>query len=152
MITKMKAVAFHSSVRLRLTAAGFLKNKDNLVIGVKCQAKVVKNRLGPPHRKCDFEIYFDSGIDNKASVIKTLKDREIIKGSGAWYSFVIEETGEEIKFQAKEYAKLIADRPEIDKMLYDKLCKAVIMTYKDNNNITRLDDDVSVDPSLEGLD
>ena len=62
-----KAIPFHASVRLRLKNTGMIKAKINgveQVVGSKTEVQVVKNRMGPPHRKVNYDIYYDSGIDN----------------------------------------------------------------------------------------
>ena len=62
-----KAIAFHASCRLRLKQMGKLKSKVggvDQVVGIKTRAQVIKNRMGPPLRSVDYDIYFDRGIDN----------------------------------------------------------------------------------------
>jgi RecA/RadA recombinase len=59
-----KAIAFHSSVRLRLKSVGQIKlaksaDKPEAVVGITTRAQVVKNRMGPPLRTVDYDIYFD---------------------------------------------------------------------------------------------
>ncbi len=68
-----KAIAFHSSVRLRLSPAGMIKadvfgNGGKEVVGIQTIAKVVKNRMGPPLRTVEYPIYFDRGIDDDFSL------------------------------------------------------------------------------------
>jgi recombination protein RecA len=125
-----KAIAFHASTRIRLSLTGKIKNNDGDVIGVKVKAALEKNRLGPPHRTAEFEIYFDRGIDDYSAWIKVLKDHKIIKQSGAWYTYIDETTGEEIKFQSKDFPNFIDVDPERKELLYDKMCEALIMRYQ----------------------
>ena len=56
-------------------------------IGIKTQAQVVKNRMGPPLRKAEFEIYFDSGIDNFGGWLKVMKAQKLVSAGGAWYTY-----------------------------------------------------------------
>ena len=79
-----KALAYHCSVRVRLNNAGKLK-KGEEIIGNECKAVVVKNRMGPPQRTANFDIYFDSGIADYSSWIKVLKDNGLVKQAGAYY-------------------------------------------------------------------
>jgi recombination protein RecA len=125
-----KAIAFHASTRIRLSLTGKIKNTEGDVIGVKVKAVLEKNRLGPPHRTAEFEIYFNRGIDDYSAWIKVLKDHKIIKQSGAWYTYIDETTGEEIKFQSKDFPNFIDVDPERKELLYDKMCQALIMRYQ----------------------
>jgi recombination protein RecA len=141
-----KAIAFHASTRLRLSLSGKITNNDGDVIGVKVKANVVKNRLGPPHRTADFEIYFDRGIDDYSAWLKVLKDNKIIKQAGAWYSFNDPTTGEEVKFQSKDFPNFLDVDPERKEYLYDRICEALIMKYQsefdpDNINIMSATED-----------
>jgi len=129
------ALKFHASVRLRLKAMGQIKAKDPVTgvertIGIKTQAQVIKNRCGPPLRKAEFDIYFDSGIDDIGGWLQVLKDYKIVKTGGAWYTLVDENTGEEIKFLSKDFEKLMHDRPDLKKYVYDKICSVLITPYQ----------------------
>lgn len=123
-----KALAFHSSVRLRLKNMGQLKVADRIV-GIKVRAQVIKNRMGPPLRHADFEIYFDRGIDNFNGWLTVMKDFKLIKQGGAWYEYTDTDTGEIIKFQAKDFAKILKD-DALRNQIYLKICEATILLYK----------------------
>jgi recombination protein RecA len=142
-----KAIAFHASTRLRLAVAGKLSNNDGDVIGVKVKANVIKNRLGPPHRTAEFDIYFDRGIDDYSAWLKVLKENKIIKQAGAWYSFDDPILGQEVKFQSKDFPEFLDSNPERKEFLYNQICDSVIMRYRtefdpDNVNVVGdLDDE-----------
>lgn len=144
-----KGLAFHSSVRLRLKNMGQIKDKSDRIIGIKVRAQVIKNRIGPPLRSTDFEIYFDRGIDNHGSWLKIMKDNKIAKMAGAWYTYVDVETGEEHKFQAKEFSDLLEAHPELEKQIYERICEETILSYKTN---TRDTSEYVVDTKGAGID
>jgi recombination protein RecA len=125
-----KAIAFHASTRIRLSLIGKIQDGNKNVVGVNVKAVVVKNRLGPPHRVAEFDIYFDRGIDDYGSWLDVLKDNGLVKQSGAWYTIVDETTGEEIKFQAKEFPKLLESNITRKEAIYNKICDSLIMKYK----------------------
>jgi len=81
-----KALPFHASTRIRLKNLGQIKDKKNNNIGIKMRAQVIKNRLGPPMRHADFELYFETGIDDDGSWLKVMKDHNLVKQGGAWYT------------------------------------------------------------------
>ena len=83
------ALPFHSSTRIRLKNMGQIKDKEQNVIGVKCRAQVIKNRIGPPMRSSDYDMYFDRGIDDEGGWLQVLKDLKIAKVAGAWYSICL---------------------------------------------------------------
>lgn len=134
-----KAIQFHASVRLRLSNKGKIKAKVNgndRVIGMTVQAVVVKNRMGPPQRVAEFDIYFDRGIDDYGSWLKVLKDHKLVKQGGAWYTYVQESTGEELKFQSKEFHDMIEKDAELREEIYQKICQASILEYRVNTKDT----------------
>jgi len=146
-----KAIAFHSSCRLRLKQMGQLKSKVggvDQVVGIKTRAQVIKNRMGLPLRSVDYDIYFDSGIDNYGSWLQMMKSYNLVKQSGAWYTYVDKETGEEVKFQAKNFEEILMEQPELKDSIYNEICNAYIMSYKqssaesniDNIEVTDFDD------------
>ena len=137
-----KAIAFHSSCRLRLKQMGQLKSKVggvDQVVGIKTRAQVIKNRMGPPLRSVDYDIYFDSGIDNYGSWLQMMKSYKLVGQSGAWYTYVDKETGEELKFQAKNFEELLEERPEMKESIYNQICDAYIMSYKQSSAAANID-------------
>jgi recombination protein RecA len=130
-----KALAFHSSVRLRLKSMGQLKAKVNGVeqtIGIKTRCQVVKNRTGPPMRSAEFDIMFDSGINNTDGWLNVMKEYKLIKQGGAWYTYE-KEDGEEVKFQAKDFANKLEEDPLLREEIYIKICDTLIMKYQSKN-------------------
>ena len=137
-----KAIAFHSSCRIRLKQMGQLKSKVggvDQVVGIKTRAQVIKNRMGPPLRSVDYDIYFDSGIDNYGSWLQMMKQYKLVGQSGAWYTYVDTETGEEIKFQAKNFEDLLMEQPELKESIYNQICDAYIMSYKQSSAESNID-------------
>ena len=130
-----KALQFHASCRLRLKAAGQIKTKvkgQEQVVGIKTKAQVVKNRMGPPLRTAEFDIYFDSGIDDFGGWLRVLKNYNMVKQGGSLYTYT-RENGDEIKFLSKDWnGKLEAD-PTLRDEVYHRICDKVIMDYKIDN-------------------
>jgi len=123
-----KALPFHSSTRIRLKNMGQIKDTKKNTLGMKARAQIIKNRLGPPLRHADFNLYFDSGIDDKGSWLQVMKDHKLVKVAGAWYTVQFE--GEDIKFQSKDFKKVLDERPELEDYLYEKICEASILKYQ----------------------
>ena len=144
-----KAIAFHASVRLRLASTGKIKAKDDKgnerVVGIKVRANVIKNRLGPPLRSADFDIFFDRGIDNYGAWLGAMKDYNFVKQGGAWYTYVDTETGEEFKFQAKELQEILENNPSVKEQIYKRICEFTILQYKKDSFDT---DNLVVDASV----
>ena len=128
-----KALPFHASTRIRLKNLGQIKDTKKNTIGVKMRAQVIKNRLGPPMRHADFNLYFETGIDNEGSWLTVLKDHKLVKQGGAWYS-MLNEKGEEIKFQSKDWSELLKNK-EFKEYTYQLICDKIILKYDDNFGI-----------------
>jgi recombination protein RecA len=121
-----KSIGFHASVIIRLSNAGTIKTKINgidTIVGIKVKAQIKKNRMGPPLRNTEFEIYFDRGIDNYGAWFKAMKDYGLFGGSGAWYTYTDEEGGEEIKFQSKDWNYTSTQKKGYQYNLYNKRVK-----------------------------
>ena len=133
-----KAIPFHASVRLRLKNTGMIKAKINgveQVVGSKTEVQVVKNRMGPPHRKVNYDIYYDSGIDNYGGWLEIMKKFDLVKQSGAWYTLedVDHETGEvfgEVKFQSKDFMEKVMQDAVVKDRLYKRICDTYIFKYQ----------------------
>ena len=122
-----KALPFHASTRIRLKNKGQIKDTKKNVIGMTILAQVIKNRLGPPLRKAEFPLYFESGVDDEGSWLQVLKDHNCVKVGGAWYTMK-DHNGEEIKFQSKDWSEKLKDA-EFREYCYDLICDKVILKY-----------------------
>lgn len=146
-----KAIAFHSSVRIRLKQMGQIKLKvegRDEVMGISTRAQVIKNRLGPPLRSVDYDIYFDSGIDDVGSWVKFMKDYGLLKQAGAWYTYTNTDTGEEVKFQSKDFKAKIQEDPALKENIYKEICERYILNYKSGEDFGI--DDIVIDTDYEG--
>jgi recombination protein RecA len=123
-----KALPFHSSTRIRLKNMGQIKDTAKNVLGMKCRAQIIKNRLGPPLRHADFNLYFDSGIDDMGSWLTVLKEHKLLKIAGAWYT--LEYKGKDIKFQSKDFEKKLEENDGLKEYLYDLICEVSILKYQ----------------------
>ena len=141
-----KALGFHASCRLRLKAAGQIKAKidgKEHVVGIKTKAQVVKNRMGPPLRTAEFQILFDRGIDDYGSWLQVMKDYNLVKQGGSWYTYT-DQNGEEIKFMSKEFEDKILSDESRKERIYQSICDALCMSYQT--------DDIGIDDVEIGND
>jgi recombination protein RecA len=148
-----KAIAFHSSVRLRLKSIGQIKiaksaDQPEAIVGITTRAQVVKNRMGPPLRSVDYDIYFDSGIDNYGSWLTMLKNYGLVSQAGAWYTYTNTDTGELVKFQSKDFKSKLIDDPDMKEQVYKTICEKYILNYKAGEDFGI--DDIQVEAEFEG--
>ncbi len=106
-----RAIGFHASVRIQMVRVGKVYNKKKKVIGIKCLAKVMKNKVAPPFGEARFEILFNSGIDEIGSLLDPMIEENIIKKKGGWCFY-----GDE-KFQRGEWPDFYKAHPELKKQL-----------------------------------
>ena len=129
-----KALPFHASTRIRLKNMGQIKDTAKNVLGMKCRAQIVKNRLGPPLRHTDYDMYFDRGIDNYGAWLTVLKEHKLVKSGGAWYTLT-DQNGKDHKFLSKDWEELITSNDELKDYVYGIICDKVILQYKDKLGI-----------------
>ena len=129
-----KALPFHASTRIRLKNMGQIKDTGKNVLGMKCRAQIVKNRLGPPLRHADYDMYFDRGIDNYGAWLTVLKEHKLVKTGGAWYTLT-DEDGKDHKFLSKDWEDLITENDELREYVYNIICDKVILKYKEKLGI-----------------
>jgi RecA/RadA recombinase len=143
-----KAVKFHSSVRVHMRKAKTIKeNKE--IVGANIRPQITKNRLAPPHRYTNFDLYYNSGIDDYGSWWEPLKNADIIDHSAvssrSWYG-INDENGEPLlksdlpvgadkdepyKTQEKRFKKKLHSNPEFRSIIYDRLVEAITHEYED---------------------
>ena len=125
-----KALPFHSSTRIRLKNLGQIKS-GNKIIGMKCRAQVIKNRLGPPLRHADYDMYFDSGIDNYGGWLNVMKEHKLLTQAGSWYTITYRK--KDYKFQSKDFKELMESNDGLRNHLYKQICEKTILQYKKGN-------------------
>lgn len=139
-----KAMAFAASVRVRLASTGQLKSRGQ-VIGNNCKAVVTKNRMGPPKRFAEFELHFDSGIQDLKSWLDFLKTEKLADYGGGKYTLKL--PSEKVTLSVPEFvARINADEKFKDEV-YDIIADKYIMTYRDPNSLIK--EDVEVDEDSE---
>lgn len=102
------ALKFYSSVRLDIRRIGQLK--DGLeVTGNRVRIKVVKNKVAPPFRQCEFDIVYGQGVSKEGEIVDLGSELNIVKKSGSWYSY-----GETKLGQGRDAVKqLLCDNPDL---------------------------------------
>jgi recombination protein RecA len=106
------ALKFYASVRLDIRRVETLK-KDGEEYGNRVKVRVVKNKVAPPFRVCEFDILFGEGISSEGCVLDVATDLEIVKKAGTWYSYQDEKIG-----QGREKARdFLKDNTEILKKI-----------------------------------
>ena len=88
-----KALKFYSSCRIEIIRIGTVKKGDD-VLACRTRCKVVKNKVAPPFKKCEFDIVFGDGISKAGEVLDAAVDLLLVEKSGAWYSYDGERMGQ----------------------------------------------------------
>jgi len=125
-----KAFSYSCSIRVRFVSLGKLKKGDE-IIGMKCQAQVIKNRLGPNWRTAAFEIHYDSGIQNYKSWIDFMKLYGIITGDWRNWKYTRPSTGEKIEFSTAEFVDKLNSDEALKEEIYNSISDTYIMQYRD---------------------
>lgn len=103
-----RALKFYSSVRLDIRRIGALKDGDR-VVGNRTKVKVVKNKVAPPFRECEFDIMYGEGISREGDVLDLGAVQRVVEKSGAWFSYKGDRLG-----QGRENAKQsLKENPEL---------------------------------------
>ncbi len=128
-----KALKFYASIRLDVRKADTIKDGQN-VIGNRTKVKVVKNKMAPPFKTAEFDIMYGTGISQSGCILDTAISLDIIKKSGAWFSYNDEKIG-----QGKENTKLYLEKnPDICNEIETKI-----------RNILSGEEDVSEQENIE---
>ena len=98
-----RALKFYSSVRIDTRRIESIK-QGNEIVGNKVRARVVKNKVAPPFRVAEFDIMFSKGISKESDLLDLGTNLEIIRKSGAFYSY-----GDLRLGQGRETAKLFLE-------------------------------------------
>jgi recombination protein RecA len=103
-----RALKFYASVRLDVRKIDVIKQGDAM-LGSRTRVKVVKNKVAPPFKQCEFDIMYGQGISKVGELVDIGANLDIIKKSGAWYSYNEERLG-----QGRENVKqFFLENPEL---------------------------------------
>jgi recombination protein RecA len=109
-----RALKFYSSVRLDVRKIENLKDGTE-VVGSRTRVKVVKNKVAPPFRQCEFDIMYGKGISKEGSLLDVGVDLEIVKKSGAWFTYEGDQLGQGRENARQFLAEHIDVRDEIER-------------------------------------
>ena len=114
------ALKFYASVRVDIRRVQAIKDGDQN-IGNRVKVKIVKNKVAPPFRTCEFDLMFGEGISKLGEIIDLGVEQNVIKKSGSWFSY-----GETKLAQGREALKqLLRDNPELCDELETKVREAL---------------------------
>lgn len=111
-----KALKFYASIRLDIRRIETLKDGQDSV-GNRVRVKVVKNKLAAPFRQAEFDILFGEGISREGGLIDFGVEQDIVKKSGAWYTYEGEQLGQG-KENSRRYLK---ENPELANEIEQKI-------------------------------
>jgi recombination protein RecA len=128
------ALKFYASQRLDIRRIGTIKVGD-AAVGNRCRVKVVKNKLAPPFRLCEFDILFGKGISRTGDVLDLGVEAGIIQKSGAWYSY-----GEERVGQGRDNARaFLEEHPDILAAVERKLLQKHGLIEEDSQEAAKVE-------------
>ncbi len=134
-----RALKFYSSVRLDIRRIESLKDGVEIV-GNRTRVKVVKNKVAPPFRQAEFDIMYGKGISREASILDIAVEEDIVKKSGAWYTY----EGDQLGQGRENVKKYLLENPELTVELQERVLKAVGLIKTDEVEID-IDEPISLD-------
>ncbi|MFN8777227.1 MAG: recombinase RecA [Flavobacteriales bacterium] len=119
------ALKFYASVRIDIRRTQQIKDGET-AIGNRTKVKIVKNKVAPPFRQCEFDIIYGHGISRVGELIDMGVDYGVVKKSGSWFSYNDTKLG-----QGRDAVKqLLEDNPDLMEQIEGKVREA--MTPKAN--------------------
>jgi recombination protein RecA len=115
-----RALKFYASVRIEVRKGEAIKDGSN-IIGNRTRCKVVKNKVAPPFKECEFDIMYGQGISRDGEVLDLAVELDIIKKGGSWFSYNGNKLGQgrdNVKALLSSDAELMK---EIEKQILEKM-------------------------------
>ena len=97
------ALKFYASVRINLRRIAQIKQKEE-IIGSRVKAKIVKNKVAPPFKTAEFDIYYNEGISYFGDLLNAGIKEDIIKRAGSWLQFEDVKLGQGVE-ASKEFLR-----------------------------------------------
>ena len=111
-----RALKFYATIRMEVRKSEAIKSGQD-VIGNKVNVKIAKNKVAPPFRTCQVEIYYGEGISHLSEIINMGVDMGIIEKSGSWYAY----NGEKIGQGTDAVRAYLSANPKIDEEITAKI-------------------------------
>ncbi|MEO8665404.1 MAG: recombinase RecA [Ignavibacteria bacterium] len=117
-----KALKFYASIRMDIRRIAAIKDGVE-VVGNRTKVKIVKNKVAPPFKEVEFDIMYNEGISKLGDLVDLAVNKEIIKKSGAWFSYG------ESRMQGRDgVKKLLQDDRDLLKKLFNEVRAAIGMS------------------------
>lgn len=113
------ALKFYSSMRLDIRKIENIKENQE-IIGGRVRVKVVKNKMAPPFKQAEYDIFFNQGISREGEIVDLGVEKNIIEKSGAWYSY----SGNRIGQGRENVKEFLKNNPTIAAEVGDKIIEA----------------------------
>ena len=116
-----KALKFYSSVRLDIRRIGQPIKVGNDAVGNTVKIKVVKNKVAPPFKEVEVQIFFGRGIDQLNDVVNLAVGLDIIEKAGSWFSY----GGERIGQGKEKVVELLTNNKALEEEIRVKVHEAI---------------------------
>ena len=133
-----RALKFYASVRMEVRKGEAIKNGAE-VIGNRTRVKIVKNKVAPPFKECEFDMMYGKGISRVGEVLDLATDLDIIHKSGSWFSYGDRKLG-----QGRDAVKeILENEPDFEKEVEAKIMaqkEALVLASKKNKKAAAVSD------------
>ncbi len=111
-----RALKFYSSCRIDVRRIGPVKEGEE-VVGSRVKVKIVKNKVAPPFRVCEFDMMYDGGISKEGDLLDLALADKLVEKSGSWFNY-----GDQRLGQGRENAKqTLKDNPELAREITEQI-------------------------------
>ena len=115
-----RALKFYSTIRIEVRKSEAIKSGSD-VVGNKVNIKVSKNKVAPPFKTCQVEIYYGEGISHTSEIVSLGVDLGIIEKAGSWFSY----NGEKIGQGSEAVRAFLKANPDKDEEITLKVKEAL---------------------------
>ena len=123
------ALKFYSSVRIEVRRAAQIQAGEKIV-GNRVKVKVVKNKVAPPFRTCEFDILYNEGISKYSDIVNAGVKYGVVAKAGSWYNYLPDGKagGEPIKLgQGIDGSRLfLKENPKVEREILSKIKEAAV--------------------------
>ncbi|MBR3630184.1 MAG: recombinase RecA [Oscillospiraceae bacterium] len=127
-----RALKFYATIRMDVRKGEVLK-ENGVPVGNKMKVKIVKNKVAPPFRECEFENIYGQGINRDGEIIDLAVDLEIVKKSGSWFSYNGEKIGQGRDSVKKKMNEDESFRKEIEAKILEQIDKIDLSASDDDD-------------------